>query len=71
MKFAAITDIHGTCMSLAAVLADLASLGFLTGNMTMPLCCLLAAWRKSFRHLFPIPVVAVFSAILLVLIGGI
>src|SRR5215813_12422218 len=34
----------------------LASIGLLTGALTMPICCFLAAWRKSFRFLFPIPV---------------
>ncbi|MHC4946337.1 MAG: hypothetical protein ACYTG7_25260 [Planctomycetota bacterium] len=39
--------------------AGLAVGGFLLGLATMPLCCLLAAWRKPLRHLFPVPVVAV------------
>jgi hypothetical protein len=35
----------------------------------MPLNCFLAAWKESFRHLFPIPVLAVISGILPILIG--
>ncbi len=32
-------------------------------NVTMPLCCFLAAWRPNFRHLFPVPVVALAAGI--------
>ena len=34
----------------------IASLGFLIAVVAMPLCCFLTAWKKSLRHLFPIPV---------------
>ncbi|WP_269522340.1 hypothetical protein [Coraliomargarita parva] len=36
----------------------LASWGWLLALMSMPLCCWLTAWRKGFRHLFPVPVLA-------------
>ena len=48
----------------------IASLGFVLGALTMPLCCLLAAWRKPLRHLFPIPVLSIFSGIAPILLGG-
>lgn len=35
----------------------------IVGAVAMPLVCYLAAWRKSFRHLFAIPVIA--------LVGGV
>ncbi|MDX1428735.1 MAG: hypothetical protein R3282_00545 [Rhodothermales bacterium] len=37
------------------------------GAATMPVCCFLCAWRKGFRHLFPIPVVLVTGSIVLLL----
>jgi hypothetical protein len=43
--------------------------GLILGLVTMPLCCYLTAWRKTFRHLFPIPVVSVALGIILALIG--
>ena len=46
-----------------------ASAGFLAGAIAMPACCFLTAWRPSFRHLFPIPVVAILTG-LAGLIGG-
>lgn len=39
------------------------------GALTMPPCCFLAAWRPSFRHLFPIPVVSTLGGLCLVVIG--
>lgn len=39
------------------------------GAFTMPLCCYLTAWRKPFRHLFPIPVLSVAVGTILVLAG--
>ncbi len=46
-----------------------ASLGFILGLVTMPLCCFLTAWRESFRFLFPVPVICVLLGIVSVLIG--
>lgn len=34
----------------------LASVALIVGAITMPAVCYLAAWKKGFRHLFPIPV---------------
>src|SRR5688500_5035575 len=48
-----------------------ASLGFVIGGVTMPLVCFLAAWRAPFRHVFAVPVVALFLAAALALAGGI
>ncbi len=39
--------------------ARLASIGFATGALTMPICCFLTAWRPGLRVLFPIPVTGV------------
>jgi hypothetical protein len=36
--------------------SSLASIPLLVGAITMPTVCYLAAWKKPFRHLFPIPV---------------
>jgi hypothetical protein len=35
----------------------------LTGAITMPTCCFLSAWRKPFRHLFAVPVLAVVGGV--------
>ncbi len=48
-----------------------ASALFIAGAATMPTCCYLAAWRKGFRHLFPIPVVCTLAAVILMLVGGV
>jgi hypothetical protein len=47
-----------------------ASWGLIVGAVTMPVCCFLSAWRKPWRHLFPVPVLAVTTGILAILIGG-
>jgi hypothetical protein len=46
-----------------------ASVGFIIAVITMPLNCFLTAWKKPFRHLFPIPVLAVISGIVPILIA--
>lgn len=46
-----------------------ASWGFIAGAITMPACCFLSAWRKPFRHLFPIPVAAVATGVVAILLG--
>ena len=48
---------------------SIASIGFLIGMITMPLCCFLTAWRKPFRHLFPVPVLSVLAGIIPILLG--
>lgn len=54
----------------AGVLLTSASVGFALAALSMPLCCFLAAWRKPFRHLFPIPVSGALAGILCILMGG-
>lgn len=46
----------------------IASLGLLTGAITMPLCCFASAWRKSLRCLFPIPVASLLGAVSLIVL---
>lgn len=46
-----------------------ASWSFIVGAITMPLCCFLSAWRKPFRHLFPIPVVSLTIGVVTILLG--
>ena len=41
---------------------DTASIAFLIGGITMPLCCALAANFKPARHLFAIPVISLLIA---------
>lgn len=40
------------------------------GGVVMPGVCFLAGWRKGFRKLFPIPVIALVGAVLVILLGG-
>jgi hypothetical protein len=49
-------------------IARIASIGLMVGTITMPLCCFLSAWRKSFRCLFPIPVGSLLVGTALVLL---
>ena len=59
-----------TCfvMQFKSPLAHWAAWAFIIGAITMPTCCFLSAWRKPFRHLFPIPVVSVATGIILTLV---
>ena len=50
-------------------LATTGSLGLIAGVITMPLCCYLSAWKKAFRHLFPVPVLGVATGIITVIYG--
>lgn len=47
-----------------------ASYTLVLGAATMPLCCFLSAWHKPLRHLFPVPVLSVTTALFAILIGG-
>jgi hypothetical protein len=47
----------------------LASRTLMLGAITMPVCCFLSAWRKPWRHLFPVPVLSVTTGILSILLG--
>lgn len=49
--------------------ARLASLCFILGVITMPLCCFLTAWRKPLRHLFSVPVTSLLIGIIALLAG--
>lgn len=57
-------------LSLHSGAMVIASRALILGAVTMPLCCFLCAWRKPFRHLFPVPVLSITVAILAILIGG-
>lgn len=58
-------------LALAEPLLTISSTGFIVAVIAMPLCCFLAAWRKPFRHLFPIPVLGVVAGIVPIVVGGI
>ena len=49
--------------------ASLAAGALIAAAVAMPTCCFLAAWRPSFRHLFAVPVVSVFTGIVATLVG--
>jgi hypothetical protein len=49
--------------------ARVASAGFLVAVATMSACCFLTAWRRGFRHLFPIPVAGVLVGLAALLAG--
>jgi hypothetical protein len=51
-------------------LSEAASLCFIVGGVAMPSICFLTAWRRPFRHLFAVPVVALMLAALFTYIGG-
>jgi hypothetical protein len=50
--------------------ASAAGLGFILGGVSMPLVCFLTAWKKSFRHLFFVPVTWLVLAGIWALQGG-
>ena len=54
---------HNVFMNVVSVL-------FIIGAATMPTVCLLAAWRKPFRHLFFIPASSLIGAAALFLFQG-
>lgn len=54
-------------LPLTGDLLPLASRALILGAVSMPTCCFLSAWRKPFRHLFPIPVISVLLGIVLLL----
>ena len=65
MMFAVTTIV----VALPAFALRVASVGFIVGAVTMPICCFLTAWRKPFRHLFPIPVAGLLTGIVALLAG--
>lgn len=64
--------VYGLSPSPAAggAAARLPGMLLVAGAVTMPLVCFLSAWRMSFRHLFVVPVVALMTAVALILLGG-
>jgi hypothetical protein len=40
---------------------------FFVGQVTMPICCFLTAWRSWIRHLFAVPVLSLGAAVTVVL----
>jgi len=56
-------------IEIAPLTAQVASASFVLGLVTMPLCCFLAAWRESFRHLFSLPIGAVSVGVIALLFG--
>jgi hypothetical protein len=49
-------------LPVAPASLDIASITFLIGGATMPLCCAIAAVWKNGRHLFAIPVISLLVA---------
>ena len=47
-----------------------ASFLFIAGAITMPLICFLSAYKKTFRHLFFIPVLSLVAGTLFFIKGG-
>lgn len=41
-----------------------AAVCMMVGGVTMPLVCFLTSWKSGFRHLFFIPVVALFAGVI-------
>ena len=48
---------------------DIASVAFLIGGITMPLCCAAAAFFKPARHLFAVPVISLLVAGVVTFLG--
>jgi len=46
-----------------------ASILFMAGAMTMPVVCYLSAWRKTWRHLFAVPVGCLVTAVSIIVVG--
>lgn len=56
-------------VGLPTLHAQIASAGLIVGLVSMPSCCFLTAWRKPFRHLFPVPVAGVLTGVTALLVG--
>ena len=50
--------------------AAVASPCFVAGGVAMPCVCFLTAWKKPFRHLFVLPVLALVLGVAFTLAGG-
>jgi hypothetical protein len=44
---------------------------FIAGAVTMPLICFLSAYRKNFRHLFPVPVFCLITGAIIFFLKGV
>lgn len=53
--FAGLTLFH---FSASTNQLNLIVISLIIGTISMPLNCFLSGWKKPFRHLFPIPVIA-------------
>ena len=51
-------------------IATTASAAFVVGGITMPAVCFLTAWRERFRHVFAVPVIALFVGVICTWLGG-
>jgi hypothetical protein len=56
-------------IALSERATDVASPALIVAAVAMPAVCFLTAWRKVLRHLFFVPVAAVFAAVAAVLVG--
>ena len=54
---------------IAQLHATIASCALIAGIVLMPLCCYLTAWKKYFRHLFPLPVLCIGTGIIAFIYG--
>ena len=57
--------------SFAPAGSSLTSILFIVGGVTMPSVCCLCAWRERWRVLFPLPVIALVTAVVFTLVRGI
>ena len=60
-----------TLMAAAKPLHAWASPLLLAGAILMPAVCVLAAWKKALRHMFPLPVVCLAGAVTLIIGSGV
>ena len=70
MLFRSVNILFGLTVAVLGLSGErlgLASRCLLVGAVAMPTVCFLSAWRKPWRHLFPIPVASVFVGISLLL----
>jgi hypothetical protein len=51
-------------MSAASVPFQIASVGFVVGALTMPVCCVLAAHRPTYKPVFALPVLSLMAGAL-------
>lgn len=56
-------------MGLRPIALEITSISFIVGEITMPICCFLTAWRKPLQHLFPVPVIALATGLVSIFLG--